>query len=283
VSAQSVLEAAKRKVHPDQLVAVIVGKEKDFDGPLASAGLSVERVDISIPAPASKLALGAATPEALAKGREWLARAAEIAGGSAAWAAIKSASVDEDQQISMQGQSVSLKSATRWALPDHRRVVRQLPMGEMIEGTDGTVGWISMMSQVQDQPGALDNTRQSWERSLYRLFGHPEQVELQALAEPQSVDGASYRVAFVKSDVIKEWTLGFAPDGHLARMEFQAKGPAGPAKAIVTLTDWRVTEGVQYPHGTQMLVDGKPYLDSKISAVRFNSVLPDSLFSKPKP
>ena len=283
VSAQSVLEAAKRKVHPDQMVAVVVGKERDFDSPLTSAGLPVERVDISIPPPPSKLAVGAATPEAMAKGREWLVRAAEIAGGSSAWAAIKTASLDEDQQISMQGQSMNLKATTRWALPDRRRVVRQLPMGEMIEGTDGKVGWMSMMSQVQDQPGALDNTRQSWERSLYRLFGHPEQVQIQALPEPQIVDGTSYRVAFVKSDVIKEWTLGFAPDGRLARMEFQAKGQAGPAKAVVTLSDWRVTEGVQFPHGTQMLLDGKPFLDSKISAVRFDSALPESLFSKPKP
>jgi hypothetical protein len=261
---------------------VVVGKEKDFDAPLTSAGLPVERVDISIPPPASKLEVAAASPEALAKGRAWLTRAAEIAGGSAAWAAIRSASLEEDQQVSMQGQSISLKATTRWALPDHRRVVRQLPMGEMIEGTDGTVGWMSMMSQVQDQPGALDNTRQNWERSLYRLFGHPEQVEVQALAEPQTVDGTSYRVAFVKSDVVKEWTLGFAPDGHLARMEFQTKGPAGPAKAVVTLSDWRVAEGIQYPFGTQMLMDGKPLLDSKVSALRFNAALPESLFSKPK-
>ena len=37
--------------YPDQLVAIVVGKEKDFDRPLESAGLPVERVDISIPPP----------------------------------------------------------------------------------------------------------------------------------------------------------------------------------------------------------------------------------------
>jgi len=68
VTAASVLEAAKRKVHPDRLVAVVVGKEKDFDGPLTSTGLPIERVDISIPPPAAKLAVGAATPQALAQG-----------------------------------------------------------------------------------------------------------------------------------------------------------------------------------------------------------------------
>ena len=51
VTGETVSQAARRKVHPDRLVTVVVGKEKDFDRPLASAGLPVERVDISIPPP----------------------------------------------------------------------------------------------------------------------------------------------------------------------------------------------------------------------------------------
>jgi hypothetical protein len=283
VTAASVLEAAKRKVHPDQLVAVVVGKEKDFDAPLTSAGLPVERVDISIPPPASKLALGAATPEALAQGRQWLERAATLAGGSTAWAAIKTVSLDEDQQVQVQGQSMSLKATTSWALPERRRLVRRLPMGDMIEAANGSTGWMSMMGQLQEQPTALDNVRQSWERSLYRLFGHPETVEVQALPEPVTVEGTSYRVAFVKSEAVKEWTIAFAPDGHLARMEYQTKGQAGPSRATMVLSDWRPEGAVQFPHGTVLLVDGKPFADSKLTAVRLNPAMPDSLFSKPNP
>ena len=43
----------------------MVGKEKDFDRPLESAGLPVERVDISIPPPPSKMGKVAETPAAL--------------------------------------------------------------------------------------------------------------------------------------------------------------------------------------------------------------------------
>ena len=139
------------------------------------------------------------------------------------------------------------------------------------------------MGQVQDQPGAIDNVRQGWERSLFRLFGHPEEVDVQALPEPRVADGTSHLVAFVKSDVVKEWTLGFAPDGHLARMEYQAKGQAGPARATVTLSDWRAEGALQFPHRTVVLMDGKPFVDSKLNAVRFNPALPDSLFSRPNP
>ena len=239
VTAASVLEAAKRKVHPDQLVAVVVGREKDFDAPLTSAGLPVERLDITIPPPASRLAVGASSPEARARGREWLERAATLAGGRAAWAAVKAVSFEEDQQVQMQGQSMAIKASTSWALPDRRRVVRKLPMGDMIEGATASAGWMSMMGQVQDQPGALDNVRQGWERSFYHLFGHADEVEIQALAEPQMIEGTAYRVAFVKSDAVKDWTLGFAPDGRLARMEYQAKGQAGPARVTVIFSSTR--------------------------------------------
>jgi len=283
VTAPSVLEAARRKVHPDQLAAVVVGKEKDFDRKLETAGLPVERVDISIPSPPSKLSVGQATPEASGQGRQWLERAAELAGGAAAWAAIKSVTLVEDQQISMQGQSVGIKSTTQWRLPDHRRVVRTLPMGEMVEVTDGAAGWMTMMGQTRDQPAALDNARQGWERSLFRLFGHPREVELQALPEPKTVDGVAYQVAFVKSELVKDWTLGFAPDGRLARMEYESAGAAGPARAVVTLLDWKAVGNLQYPHEAHVIVDGKPFLDTHLASAKFNESIPDSLFRKANP
>jgi zinc protease len=49
VTPATLLEAAKRKIHSDQFVTVIVGKESEFDRPLESMGQKVERVDITIP------------------------------------------------------------------------------------------------------------------------------------------------------------------------------------------------------------------------------------------
>ncbi|HEY6867479.1 MAG TPA: pitrilysin family protein [Candidatus Eisenbacteria bacterium] len=283
VTAGSVLEAARRKVHPDQLVAVVVGKEKDFDRPLTAAELPVERVDITIPPPPSKLAVGQASPEAGAKGRAWLERAAQLAGGSASWAAIRSASLEQDQQISAQGQSFAVKSVVSWVLPDRRAVVLTGPMGVVRQVAEGGGGWVAMGNQAQDQPTLADGLKQDYERSLYHLFGHPDEVAIQALPDPMNVDGVQYDVAFVKSDVVQDWTIAFAPDGRIARMEFQGRGPAGPAKATQTFGDWRAVGSVQYPHAATLLLDGKPYFDAKVTAARFNVAIPDSVFKKPSP
>jgi hypothetical protein len=155
-------------------------------------------------------------------------------------------------------------------------------MGEMNEGFDGSGGWRSMMGQVQDQPELADRVSEDYERSLYHLLGHPDQLEVQALPDPQTVDGTTYKVAFVKSDKVKDWTLDFGPDGRLARMEFQGRGPSGPVKQTQILADWKPVAGsVQFPHTQRVLMDGKPFVETHITAARFNAAIPDSMFRKP--
>jgi zinc protease len=280
VTAQSVLEAARRKIHPDQMVAIVVGKEKDFDRPLATAGLALDRMDITIPPPPSKVNKGEATPEALARGRAMLGKAAEVAGGSAAWASLKSVSLAQHQTISIQGQSMAIDSKMSWVLPNRWLAIQKLPMGEMKEGYDGTAGWRSVMNQVQDHPKAAEQVKEEYERSFFHLFGHPESVRAQAL-DPQTIDGVSYQVAAVTSEVLHDWTLFFAPDGSLARMEYQGDGPQGPARLTEIYSDWKATGAVRYPHQTQVLVDGKPLLDGKLDTLEFNVALDETQFKKP--
>jgi len=98
---------------------------------------------------------------------------------------------------------------------------------------------------------------------------------------PQTVDGVRYDVALVQSELLKDWTLSFASDGRLARMEYQTQGPQGPAHATVKLSDWRAVGKIQYPHQTQVLMDGKPFLESRVTQARFNEAIPDSMFRKP--
>jgi zinc protease len=282
VTAASMLAAAQRQIEPDKLVTVIVGKEKEFDRPLESIGPPVERLDITIPPPPSKSAVGAATPEALARGSEWLKRAADKAGGPAAWASIKSFSEDSKMSVSMQGQSIALEMSQSWLLPDRHHVVQKTPMGEIAMGFDGTAGWARVMGQIQDDPTAARKRKEDFERSFFRIFRQPEQLEVQALPAPRMVDGANCSVAFVKSDLVADWMLFFDADGRLAGMEYAGDGPQGPAKMTEVYKDWRAVGAVQYPYSNQVLVDGKPVMESTVTAARANPELSESLFKKPE-
>jgi zinc protease len=281
VDAKSMLAAAQREIEPDKLITVIVGKEKEFDRPLSSLGLPLERVDISIPPPPSKSAIAPATPEALAKGQQWLKRAADLAGGTPAWAAIKTWGEDLKMNISIQGQSIAMDMSQSWMMPDRHLVVQKTPMGEMSQGYDGSAGWAKMMGKVSDNPKAAQNMKLEYERSLFHLFGHPGDLQVQALAEPQSIDGVSYSVAAVRSELVRDWKLFFAPDGRLARMEYSGEGPAGPGKESEAMSDWRAVGSIQYPYAIKVSMDDKPFMDVTVADAKVNPAFAADLFKKP--
>jgi zinc protease len=281
VTPQSILEAAKRKIRPEHMLTILVGKESEFDRPLESIGLPVERVDISIPPPPSKLAVGEATPQSLAEGAAWLGKAAELAGGSAAWAAIRSWSEEAQASVSMQGQTIAIGTKVERSFPVRTRTTLRLPFGEMVQAFDGANGWGSAMGQTKDQPEMAGEARKDWERSLFRLFSKPGDLEVQALPEPRTLDGRSYRVAVVRSETVRDWQLWFDADGRLARMDYMDKGPNGDAPFSTTFSDWRAVGGIQYPHTMKTTVDGQPFMDATITAAQVNPTLADDLFKKP--
>jgi len=282
VDANTVLAAVQRKIHPDRQVMVVVGKEGDFDRKLETAGLPIERVDIAIPPPPSKhAAKGAASAEALARGKSMLARAVTLAGGSAPWAALRSVTIESDAHVTMQGQSLALTSSQTWGFPDRQITIQKLPMGEMKQGVSKTGAWISMMGQVQDNPKGAEQVKKDYERSLFHLFARPEAFELQALDEPVKIGDAAYHAAAVKSALVQDWVLLFGDDGGLAGMQFMSEGQGGPAQMTLTYSDWRAEGAIRYPHALTMLTDGKPFMDGKVTAVRLDPAVSDETFARP--
>ncbi len=279
VTGESVTAAARRKVHPDQLVAVVVGKEQDFDRALASAGLPVEKADIATSPPATA-PRGPAAPGASEQGRQWLRRAAELAGGSVVWRKPKSVRLEQSSTVTMQGRSMASTSTLLWRFPDRIESIRRLPFGETKLGFDGKTGWSSLGPQIKDEPNLSGYVRHEWERSLFHLFGAADEVTVEA-AEPKTIDGVAYRVGRVTSGTVSDLMLYFAPDGTLARLEYSDDGPSGPSLQTEILSNWKAVGALRYPHARKVLVDREPYLESTVTRVVFDAPIEDSAFKKP--
>ena len=284
VTAQAVLDAARRKITPDQQVVVIVGKESDFAQPLTSAGLEVRRMDITIPPPPSQHAAVVATPEATARGKQWLDAAAVMAGGPKAWAAVHTFSQTMESTIQMAGQTFALTGEESWRLPDHRVEKQKLPFGEVTQGFDGRTGWTSAMGQVQDDPKAAEDLAKELERSMWLVLADPSKVKLVALDDPEVVDSVSYKAAIVPGAKSVDLTYLFAPDGHLAGFAFQDEGQGaqiGPARTVQLYGGWSAEGALQLPHTIKVLRDGKVFMTGRITSVTLNPTLSDDLFKKP--
>lgn len=281
VTPQTMLAAAKGHVHPDQMVTILVGKEKEFEKPLESLGVPLERFDITIPPPPSKVKAGAGSASDFEAGGGWLKKAAELNGGSAAWSAIKSWHQASSAQLTMQGQSLALGIDVQWALPDKLVMSQKLPMGEMTQGYDGQNGWRKGFGQLADQPDMAETVAENFERSFFHLFGRPEELQVQALPEKKTIDGVEYRVALVKSEKIRDWQLFFAPDGQLARMEYLDKGPQGEVTFTSIFSDWRKVDAIRYPWSNKILMGGQPFMETTVTEATMNGAIAEDAFRKP--
>jgi hypothetical protein len=122
---------------------------------------------------------------------------------------------------------------------------------------------------------------EDWERSLFRLFGKGDGLEVQALDDPRSVDGRSFAAALVRSEKVRDWVLLFDTDGRLAGMEYQGEGPAGMAKITELYADWAPEAGVQLPRASKVLMDGQPFMDARVKSVKVNGTVAADVFAKP--
>ena len=237
----------------------------------------LRRAAPAVPAPAVGGVAGAQ-----AGGQALLAQAIGLAGGSAAWAAIRSISVTRAETVSIEGRTQAITSVMHWRIPDRYVATRQLAVGAFAKGYDGTHGWIADRGQVRDEPRVGEELRSQYERSILRLFSAPDAFRLEAVDEPRIVDGMTCRVALVQSETTRDWLLYFAPDGSLARMEYRGEGANGrPVRTTEIYGDWKPVGSIRYPRREKTLMDGQPVMDARVTSVRLNPTLANALFRKP--
>lgn len=225
-----------------------------------------------------------APPPALAQGRAMLRKAADWAGGPAAFAAVRSWQEETAATLHMGRESAEIAQSVSWRLPDRLRIVQRLPMAEMTQGYDGSAGWGSSLGRVEDQPEMGVTVSQEYERSVFRLFSTPDSLDVRAEDGRRTIEEVELTVARVTSRLVREWRLFFGPDGRLAGMSYRDEGPAGEATFLTLYDDWRdVGGGIRYPFASRTLMNDEPFLEFEVRSAEPNPDLPDSIFRKPSP
>ena len=179
--------------------------------------------------------------------------------------------------------SEKLTSSVSWRFPDRLLSIQRLPFGEARMGFDGTTGWSTFGDQHHEDASIGNDVRSEYDRSLFHLLGHAEDVTLRATDAPSTIDGVAYRVGYATTHEGRSFTLYFAPDGALARIDYVGQGPSGQAEMTDVFADWKPVGAIRYPHARQVLLQGKPYLVSHLDLLTLGPTLEDALFKKPGP
>jgi zinc protease len=263
VTREDVLRAARERVHPADLTIVAVGRTDEFRQPLATLGLPVSSIDLSIPED------GGSKPPEAAKAEKLLARVQEAVGGAEKLAAVKDMLEVAELHVDPSFGGATMKRTDRWVAPAYFREDTELPFGIVSIYGDGKTGWMSSPQGQAPLPAAQLKPVQD---KLVRLFF------------PMLL---SDRLPGRKVTWIGDGTLEIS-DGHgstvrlfvdqktgmPAKVEYGSPSMNGPPSTIDETYDaFEEVNGVKIPKHTTILQNGRKYADVVVESIKLNSGL----------
>jgi hypothetical protein len=277
VTKADVLRVAQKYFQAKDLTYVAVGNPKDFGTPLASLGIKVEPIDLTIPDPKPEAAQ--ADPASLSRGKALLARVQQSLGGADKLAAVKDLQFHADLEVFTPGASMKVKQTDSFIAPSTVRQDNELPFMKQSVYSDGTSGWLSGMQGVQNLPPAVlkqihgEAFRQITslalsDRDPNRTVNQPSDGVLEISAK----DGESVRIT------VDEKT------GLPAKLAYQQTAAEGGSAVEETFSDWREVGGIQLPFQWSITQGGKKFAGVTVQDYEINSGLTaETLGKRPAP
>jgi zinc protease len=275
VTKADVLRVAQEHFQPKNLTYVAVGNPKDFGTPLASLGIKVEPIDLTIPEPKPE----APPPDAasLAKGKELLERVQQALGGADKLAAVKDLQSHADLEVLGPGASMKVKQTNSFIAPTTVRQDNELPVLKQSVYSDGTTGWLAGVQGVQNlTPPVLKQIRGEAFRQLPALAMSDRDANRtvnyvgEGVIEISSKDGESVRLS------VDEQT------GIPAKLAYQQSPAEGGSAVEEVFSDWREVNGIRLPFQWTVMQSGKKFASIAVQDYKINSGLtPEALAKKP--
>lgn len=280
VTPQDVIEVAKRKLNPDNLQLLVVGKADDFDEPLSNFG-AVNAVDITIPPPAQEAF--SATDEELAQGKAILLKTVDACGGVAAFKKVKSINSIGKMTMNTPQGAFTLDVKSLEVLPDKMRQEVVTPMGSQIMVINGPDGWMEAGGRKQMLPAdQVAESKKDNDRNTTMLFARADDPDYKVACKGEAdfQGKKAVRLEFLTAGGT-QFTLFVDPADYLpVGMRFAGQTMAGPGTAEQSFSDYKTVSGIKLPSKTTINAGGMTIEMDK--TVTINGPYDASLFAKPE-
>jgi hypothetical protein len=269
-------------VHPADLTIVAVGKTDEFQKSLATLGLPVSSIDLTIPEPKPATSQSSAAHpsggEEASKGRQLLQRVQQAVGGADKLAAVKDMLEVAEMHVDPAFGGVTMKRTDRWVAPAYFREDTQLPIGTVTIYGDGKTGWTAGPQGQSPLPPAQLKAVQDKLLRLYfslllsdRLPGRTVTWAGAGKLEISDGQGSTVRL-FVNQK-----------NGMPLKVEYASPGMNGPPSTVDEVYDgFEEVGGIQVPNRITILQNGHKYADLTVESIQFNTGLKlEDLSKKP--
>ena len=268
VTRQDVLRVAREHMNPKNLTIVAVGNPQEFGTPLATLGVPVTSIDLTIPEPAgAKAEETRADAASLARGKDLLAHAQQAIGGRDRLAGVQDVTETVDLSMASMPPGMKIRQTNLWASPNHFRQESQLPFGKVVVYSDGVNGWMSTPQGVQPLPGPqLKQVREELFRNYFRLLLSDRMADRTV----NSPEAGVLEISDLSGDRVKLYVdekTGL-PVKEVYRSE-QPVGPPGDMEEI--FEDFVEAGGVKAPKKITVNQSGKKFAELTIVEYKLNS------------
>ncbi|RME22088.1 MAG: insulinase family protein, partial [Candidatus Zixiibacteriota bacterium] len=288
VTADDVVAAANKYLHPDKLKLLVVGKAEDFDEPLSNLGMGpVDTIDITIPSPEEKHELSI-TPDNLKKGHELLLKAIEAHGGAASFAKVKTISAAGTFTLSMQGRELPLSFTEYKELPDKFSRTIEAFGQKMVDIRNGDKGWKTDQRTMTVQPKTQDDLAKDdleYARDNVAIFRNPDDPNRRAVFDGTGkVNGIPVNfVALVDKDGNQICRLGFnQKTNELVCKYYKDQTMLGEGTVEVVFSNFNEISGVKLPMTATQSLHGDKFGEMSYSSLKINEPIPAGTFEKPQ-
>jgi len=290
VTAEDVMAAARRNLHPDSMIILVAGNADAFDMPLDSLGLGpAEVIDITIPRPESDAAELEINDNTLSQGRAVMAAGIEAMGGLDAFKGVKTIAITAQMKLSMRGQEIALPYTSWREFPDKDkseinfmgRSMVDMKIGKRAWRTNQMSGELEELTEEQVAESADEEARATMR--LFKAFDDPYYRAV--YAGEDNVGGTdSEWVALIGTDDDTECArLGFAKDTHiLTAKSYWGKSMNGEGQMVEVYSDYKTFAGVMMPMTSKVTMNGDPVMGFEISEYNINTPLPEDAFAIPE-
>lgn len=172
-------------------------------------------------------------------------------------------------------------------LPDRSRTVAESKLGKFVQILNGDKGWVKLGDLSREcAKEELDEMREQFNAmQISRLTVlNDREYKLSPLAE-EKIDERPVVGVRVEHKGFRDINLYFDKENSLLlRMETRIKDPLRGGEEISAETlygDYKDVDGVMTAHKITIKYDGKVYIDSEVSEMKYSEKLDDALFEKP--
>lgn len=280
ITAEDVRDIAIKKLDPDNLQILAVGKSEDFDEPLSVFG-QVNEIDITIPTPdAGEFA---ATDEELLKGLTTLSKVVDACGGVDNFKKVKSISTSAAVTITTPQGAMTIDVSSTELYPEKSIQIISTPMGVQTMVYSGDVGWTIVGEKTTPMPEAqLKDRGDAVARDMVRIFSAVETPGFKVAhkGEEEFAGKTAIRLEFLLAGDVQETMFvdpaSFMPTGvrHLGQT------PMGPGEIVDIYKEFMDASGTRQPKLTDRDVGGMA-MEIDITKIVINGDIDETIFDRP--